>query len=162
MYSLRGSTERQKRKSESPTEEGGGKRSRASLSPVSVVNPNVPESLLLYFRSRCDDIEAWKQLQENAENDEVAKAFVCDVLIHNDPFQRVSKDIERAQRLSQDIHYWIAATDTENHPSTQATKKYIAGICLAQGIGIPASQARAAQCIEEAAGLGHCLAQYYM
>lgn len=129
------------------------KRARVSLSPVGVDNPNVTECLQLYFKCRCDDVEAWKQLQEKAENDEVAKAFVCDVLVHNEVFYRVSKDIEKAQHISKDIHYWIAATETDNNPTTHATKMYISGICLAQGIGIPKNQARAAKSIEEVSRL---------
>lgn len=125
------------------------KRPHVSLSPVSVVNPNVTESLQLYFKCRCDDTDAWKQLQDKALNDEVAKAFMCDVLLHNEVFHDVSKDVEKAQYLSKYIHYWIAATETEKDPTTHPTKMYISGICLAQGIGIPKSQTRAVQCIEE-------------
>jgi TPR repeat protein len=118
--------------------------------------------LLLYFRSRCDDVAAWKQLQELAKKDDVAKALVCDVLIHNDALQRVGRDVELARLLSKDVHYWIAATNTENDPTIHGIKLYISGVCLAQGIGIPKNQARAAASIEQAAELGCCLAHYYM
>lgn len=117
------------------------------------------EYLALYFKSRCDDENGWNVLQELSKTDPVAKAYVCDVLIHNDSVQYIRKDIARAEQLSRDVHYWIAAT--MNRPA-DVTRLYISGIFLAQGIGIPRNQEKAAAYIEEAASLGHCLAQYYV
>lgn len=126
------------------------KRAHIDLSQVSDLSAEKSQYYLqLYFKCRCDDKVAFKQLEEEAETNAVAKAFLCDVLVHNEVFSDVKKDVKRAQHLSKDVHYWIAASDTKNNPTTHATKMYISGVCLAQGIGIPKNQARAAQCIEE-------------
>ena len=175
MYPLRSKTDKQKRKSEQGPKIlqvredngrgdriAGGVQKRARLRAASPAGSTTPACLQLYFKSRCDDVEAWKQLQELAEENEVAKALVCDVLIHNDALQRVGRDVELARLLSKDVHYWIAATSTENDPTIHGIKLYISGVCLAQGIGIPKNQARAAASIEQAAELGCCLAHYYM
>ena len=122
---------------------------------------NYERYLHLYFRSRCDDMTAWNQLQHEAESDDLANALVCDVLMHNDGLQAISKDIARAQHISESVHRWVAATESKKDSVTYATKKYVLGICLAQGIGTPQDSYKAMQCIDEAAELGNCLAQYY-
>lgn len=135
--------------------------------PLSSASSNISMSttshiLQLYFRSRCDDVTAWQRLQELSATDPVAKGYVCDVLIHNESCQVVPKDIQLAQRLSSDVHQWIEAASANDDAATHAMKQYITGIFLAQGIGVPCNHERAAACIEEAAMLGYCLAEYYV